>query len=78
MADDKGEAASAKFELEVKIKPAKDEKPKAGNGAVFVCIIIGFLLILWILHPSLPSAQNAPGTNEYPSPAPTYLHSQAP
>jgi hypothetical protein len=72
MADDKNGAASCKFELEVKIKPAKDEKPSGGNGVVIVCILIAALLILWILSPSLRSAQSPAGTDGYPTPAPTY------
>lgn len=75
MADDKNGAASLKFEVEVKIKPAKEEKPKSGSGVVIVAIIIAALLIFWILLPSLQGAQS-PAGGGYPELAPTYAHAQ--
>lgn len=81
MADDKNGAASLKFELEVKIKPAKDgkdDKPKGGNGVVIVGVIIAILLIFWILMPSLTGAYSPAGTGGYQAPAPTCAPCQVP
>ncbi len=78
MADDKNGAASCKFELEVKIKPAKDEKPSGGAAVVVVCILLAALLILWILSPSLWGAQSPTGPGGYPPPVSTFSQYQVP